>query len=199
MAAQWYARMADIPGLAFAGGPDVSRSRLAGARLRPRTEYGELMWPMPGGGSTTATPAQTHAGATDLSDLTVPALVRYTWEGLEYPGEPIDYHFIMQAAVEELWRRRRQDPDALGHLETFALLDIALAEATPDAVSFTDAPGERTFVHMSTFIRLLTMYVREGAHRDALDLARRGQRLGQVGDLDEFEARVAALDAETPL
>jgi hypothetical protein len=194
----WYLRMADIPKLAFTGSPGVARERLPGARLKPaKAEHGSLMWSTPGG-MTSASPVQTH-GEAGLQGMALPELVRHTWEALELPGTPMDYHFALQNTVEGLWRRRRAEPSALAELEMFARLDIDLAEADPRAVSFVDAgapDGGWTFVRMLTFGRLMTLYEREGAHREALDLARRGERLGQTCNLDELARKVAALDAE---
>lgn len=195
---QWYPRMADIPKLAFAGSPGIVRERLPGARLKPtKMEHGSLMWRTPGG-TTSASPVQTHGDA-DLQGMALSALVQHTWEALELPGTPMDYHFALQNTVEGLWRRRRAEPSALAELEKFARLDIDLAEADPRAVSFDDAgtaDEKWTFVRMLTFGRLMTLYEREGAHREALDLARRGERLGQRCNLDELTEKVAALDAE---
>jgi hypothetical protein len=88
---KWYARMADIPGIQFAGSPGVDRSSLGEARVRPRTESGFMLWPSPQGG-TSASPAHQRAFA-DMTRMGQGDLVRWVWEGLELPGEPSDYHF----------------------------------------------------------------------------------------------------------
>jgi hypothetical protein len=120
----WYVRMADIPGIQFAGSPGVDRASLPEVRVRPRTESGFVLWPSPQG-ETSASPAHRRAFA-DLTPMSRDELVRWVWEGLELPGEPSDYHFLLQGAVERLWSRRRDDPDGLLLVETFAYLDLAL-------------------------------------------------------------------------
>lgn len=192
--ATWYARMADVPGLDFGGSPDVDRSMLEGADARPRVVHGSLWWSTPQGG-TSASPAHGHSLG-DLSRLSRAQVVRRTWEGLELPGEAMDYHFILQQAVGELWRRRREDPGGLADVERFAWLDLQLAEADPGAVSFEDIdPGE--FVQMASIAQLITILEREGALREALEIARRAVRFEQLErKAVELEAKVAALDAE---
>jgi hypothetical protein len=123
-------------------------------------------------------------------------LVRWVWEGLELPGEPSDYHFLLQGAVERLWSRRRDDPDGLLLVETFAYLDLALVEAAPQAVVLDEADPARGFVHILTLDRMLTLLEREGALREALALSRRAERFGERYRREPLEAKVAALDGE---
>jgi hypothetical protein len=123
-------------------------------------------------------------------------IVRNTWEGLEVPGEPMDYHFVLQDAVSALWSMRKSDPAALDDLEVFAWLDFELAEADPRAIRF-DEDEPNAFVHMSSLERLLSVLEREGAWRVAFALARRATRFFDLSaELAILESKVAALDAE---
>jgi hypothetical protein len=121
-----------VPGIQFNGSPGVDRTKLAEASTRPEIAYGHLSWPMPGG-STSASPVH-HRAFGDLSGFTPGELVRWVWEGLELPGQPSDYHFLLQGAVDRLWSRRRDDPDGLQYVETFGYLDLVLIEAAPHVV-----------------------------------------------------------------
>ena len=191
---QWYARMADIPGIQFAGSPGVDRASLGEARVRPRTESGFMRWPSPQGG-TSASPAHQRAFA-DMTRMGQGDLVRWVWEGLELPGEPSDYHFLLQGAVDRFWSRRREDPEGLRFAETFAYLDLALIEAAPHAVAVNEADPTQGFVHIATLDHVLTLLEREGAFREALALSRRAQRFGERYRREALEAKVAALDGE---
>lgn len=190
----WYSRMADIPGIQFTGSPGVVRADLAEAGLRPRTEYGYLSWPT-SEGSTSASPASRRLSA-DVSGLNSDELVRWVWEGVELPGEPADYHFLLQGAVEQLWARRREHPDGLHYVETFGYLDLALIEAVPQAVMLDASTSTSGFVRISSLERLLSLLEREGALREALALSRRAMRFGDSYRREELEAKVASLDGE---
>jgi hypothetical protein len=175
----WFERMAAIPGVAFAGSPGVVREVLAGAGVRPDESYGSPMWPT-AEGSTSATPASRHVPV----DVRGVELVTRVWEALELPGSAMDYHFVLQNAVDRLWSVRRADPESLELLEVFALLDLELMEAAPQAVSFDgDADAPARFVRVTSVPRLIGLLEREGAVREALELARRLSRFGQGEDV----------------
>ncbi|MBN1174750.1 MAG: hypothetical protein JXA67_21500 [Micromonosporaceae bacterium] len=123
-------------------------------------------------------------------------LVRWVWEGLEVPGEPSDYHFLLQNAVGRLWQFRCGDPEALRFVETFGYLDLALIEAAPQAVALNRVDDPREFVHIATLGQLLDLLEREGALREALALSRRALRFGDSYRREQLEAKVAALDEE---
>ncbi len=110
----------------------------------------------------------------------------------------MDYHFVLQDAVSRLWGSRRSNPDGLELLEVFALLDLELMEAAPQAVSFDVAGAERSFVHVTSVPRLIDLLEREGAVVEALGLAQRLTRFDQGEDLvTRLSEKVGALDAET--
>jgi hypothetical protein len=191
----WFARMADIPGIRFSGSPGVDRRRLAEAHVRPRVEFGHLAWPTVDG-STSASPAHGRAFGRQTPEGTE-ALVRWVWEGLELPGIPSDYHFLLQHAVDSLWSRRGSAPEGLYHMEVFGSLDLVLVEATPYAVLINEADPGSGFLQISTFDRMLALLEREGALRDAVTFSRRASRFGDRYRREDLEAKVVALDEET--
>lgn len=189
---EWFERMAAIPGVRFAGSPGVVRERLPEARVRPDETYRSPMWPTPEG-STSATPASRHVSF----EARGADLIARVWEALELPGSAMDYHFVLQGAVDRLWSSRRLDPGGLTLLEVFALLDLELMEATPQAVSFDTADSQTSFVHVTSVPRLVSLLEREGAVTDALHLARRLARFQQGEDtVARLSAKVGALLAE---
>lgn len=150
------------------------------------------MWPTPEG-STSATPASRHVP----SEARGAELVARVWEALELPGSAMDYHFVLQGAVDRLWSSRRLDPGELTLLEVFALLDLELMEAAPQAVSFDAAAPPTSFVHVTSVPRLVGLLEREGAFTDALHLARRLTRFQQGEDtVARLSEKVGALLAE---
>ncbi|MCX5395370.1 hypothetical protein [Streptomyces sp. NBC_00094] len=188
--------MAAIPGIAFSGSPGVVRKMLPGAKDRPDERYGEPMWPT-AAGSTSATPASRHVPFEARGG----ELAARVWEALELPGSAMDYHFVLQTAVDRFWSERRSDPDGLRLVEDFARLDLQLMEAAPQAVSFDFevSGGEATFVRVSSVPRLVSLLEREGAFGEALALARRLARFKQgeeaVARLSE-KTRAFAAEAE---
>lgn len=192
MGPAWFERMAAIPGTGFAGSPGVVRDDLPGTADRPDESYGPPMW-LIAGGSTSATPASRHVPM----QATGAELVTRTWEALELPGAAMDYHFILQGAVDRLWSARRSDPGGLEQLEVFALLDLELMEAAPQAVSFDTTAIPDTFVRVASVPRLISLLEREGAFAEALHLARRLGRFGQGEDETvRLSEKIAALEAE---
>ncbi|MEU7489604.1 hypothetical protein [Streptomyces sp. NPDC042319] len=184
--------MAAIPGLVFDGSPGVVRETVPGAGDRPDDSYGSPMWPT-AEGSTSATPTSRHVPL----DARGAELVTCVWEALELPGSAMDYHFVLQDAVDRLWSGRRADPAGLELLEVFARLDLELMEAAPQAVSFDAAGAPERFVRVSSVPRLIGLLEREGVFADALDLARRLARFGQGQDVAaRLAEKAGALVAE---
>ncbi|MER6297042.1 hypothetical protein ACWIFK_22655 [Streptomyces althioticus] len=118
------------------------------------------------------------------------------WEALELPGSAMDYHFVLQNAVDRLWSTRNADPRALEMLEVFALLDLKLMEAAPQAVSF-EGTEPMAFVRVTSVPRLIGLLEREGAFAEALAVAKRLTRFGQGEDMMiRLSEKVGALAAE---
>lgn len=191
----WFGRMADIPGIQFRGSPGVDRSRLPEVNMRPSTSYGYLHWPT-SDGTTSASPAH-RRWTVDMRSMAPDALVHWVWEGLEVPGLPSDYHFLLQGAVERLWAARASYPIGLQHVEAFASADLMLIEAVPQIALRDNARPSEGFLRISSLDVLLTLLEQEGAVREALALSRRAQRIGGEAFVrDDLEAKVALLDGE---
>jgi hypothetical protein len=203
MVGKWFQRFGDIPGVSYSTPAGIDRRRLPEASTRPRvhTYDGDqhLSWPgVEGSGiiSTSASPAHERAFGTDLAGMSTAAILQHLGETLELPGEPTDYHFAIQGVLEALWKRHRMEPAVLETMERLAWLDLSLAQARPEAVS-TDIQGERRFYAVLAFQYLITLYEREGAVREALEVAELAVRYGQQqAKHDELVDRLAALDAE---
>src|SRR5260370_1949030 len=150
---EWFRRFGEIPGVAYTPPEQIDRLSLAGrdeVREGQPCRFGgklkeTLSWP-PGDGSggRSASPAHYRAFSTFPNPRNVPAtaMLRNLYQGLELPGEPSDYHFLIQRAAEQLWRRRRNEPDLLGEVERLCWLDIGLVQARPNAASYV-IPGPR--------------------------------------------------------
>jgi len=198
----WYRRLADVPGVGYTGSPDVSRVHLRGHDAAPRVETFDLdgrrqqslRW---SGGTTSASPASQLMDS-DLKEVPTPKLLRDLADALELPGEPTDYHFIVQHAATALWNRRRSEPDVLNEVERLCWLDIRLVQACPDAVS-DEYTSERKFYSVTAFKNLITLYQREGALCEALEVAEIAERFDQLADkAEELRQRMAVLEAEDP-
>ena len=137
----WFRRLADIPGVAYARSLRVDRGNLPGHDIEPTaTNYdfdsegqAHMRWPRSDEESS-ASPASRHAYQEELSDLASAALVRRLEEALELPGEPRDYHFIMTTGCEEAYKRRNEHPAVLAEVERFCLLDVKVVEAIAGAI-----------------------------------------------------------------
>lgn len=193
----WFGRFGDIPGVDYTPPVVVDRSRLPRVGERPelsRWTGGEsLTW---GGGTTSSSPAHERAFGGDLTAMTTQQLLSHLAEALELPGEPSDYHFGIQGVLEALWKRRREDSGVLGWIEALGWLNIRLVVAVSGAASHV-VDDELRYYRIVAFSHLITLYEREGAWREALEVAEIGERLGQSVRLDELLDRVALLDAES--
>lgn len=200
---EWFRRLADVPGVGYETKSGVDRSKLAGHNAVPQVQIytfegkrrESLWWPTKGGGS--ASPAHELAFFQSASrDESTKAVLRRMHRALELPGEASDYHFAIQGCLEELWRRRRQQPDLLPEIEDLCWLDIRLIEARP-RIALLDPNGETTSLRVPAFEHLIGLYEREGFLREALDVAERAARFGQgESHLQDLRQRTARLEAE---
>ena len=189
---EWFRRFGDIPGIAYTPPKQTDRSSLAGCNDVPEVDTFRfeddleetLSWPT-GDGSCggSASPAHYRAFSTFPDPRNTPstAVLRNLYEGLELPGEPSDYHFLLQNAADELWRRRRNEPDLLGDVKRLCWLDIGLIQARPDAASHV-IDGERRFYSITGFWILIQLYEERGDLRDALKVAEIAAGCGQCED-----------------
>lgn len=198
----WYPRFGDIPGVVYATPPTVNRKGLRRHDAVPEVSAYELdgkrqetlWWPTRDGGSS-ASPAHEHAFA-DTSKSASPALLKRCWEGLELPGEPSDYHFLIQGCANALWARRRDEPELLEEVERLCWLDINLIEAVPAAVQ-SEYGDAREYYRVMAFSTLVKLCEAEGALREALDVAERAARYGQgVAERDQLIERIHLLESE---
>jgi hypothetical protein len=191
----WFRRLGDIPGLDYKTDPRVDRRRLRGHDVVPRIEHfgghATLTW-----GNTSRSPAHERAFGQDVGERPSAEILRLLSEILELPGEASDYHFAIQIASGILWARRRADPDLMEVVERLCWLDLRLIEAQPDAVRF-QRDGKSSYFHVTGFKTLITLYEREGALREALEVAERAERFDQLQDkATELRQRLAAVEAE---
>lgn len=182
----WYRRLAEIPGIGYPGDLELHRS-LPQARLTARIERYDfddrkkeyLHWDTPEG-SWSGSPA--HALAFESFDGEKPAKTRNrVLTGLELPGTPSDYHFLIQGAHEHLWSVRREHPDQYPMIEWLCQLDLRLIEVEPSTLWAGDDAGSG-FLQALAFDRLLGLYATEGFETEMVETARRISNL--VGKTD---------------
>ncbi len=199
----WYERLGNVPGVAYEGHPDVDRRKLPQHDAKPSMEsfvfdgrtQRSLSWKTHEG-SNSRSPAAGWAGGDDPRNTSAAQLLRRLYEAIELPGTISDYHFAMLGAYQELWSRRRREPEILPELEKILLLDIALVEAHPKSITF-DTQGEKFVPRVPAFEYLVALYEREGFLHEALEIAKRAVKAGQgSSDEERLSERIAVLDAE---
>jgi hypothetical protein len=188
----WFRRFGDIPGIGYSTPAQIDRTSLAGCddvpevhilRLDDRTE-GTFSWPPSDvrlGGSASPVHHRAFSAFPDQKELPAAALLRNAHEGLELPGEPADYHFLIQKTADALHRRRRTEPDLLGDVERLCWLDIGLINACSDAASYV-VDGQRRFNSIVGFTLLIQLYEDRGDLADALTVAEIAVGYGQCED-----------------
>lgn len=136
---EWFRRFGDVPAVSYESPVWVDRVRLPGHDAVPQVQSialgGErsetLWWPAEtGGGGGSASPVHSRAFG-DVSNASASELIRNVYEGLELPGEPADYHFLIQGWASQLWGHRREEPRVIGEVEKLCWLDINLVQARP--------------------------------------------------------------------
>jgi hypothetical protein len=200
---EWYERLGNVPGVTYKGQPAVDRTKLPQHNAKPEVHSYEfdgrvhrsLSWKTREG-STSQSPAAGWRGGDDPRKTPSADLLHKVYEALELPGTVADYHFALLGTYDTLWARRKREPQLLPELEQLLLLDVALVEAHPDAISH-EMQGEKFTPHVPAFHLLVSLYEREGFFHDALDIAKRGAGLGQGGDdVERLSERLAAVEAE---
>lgn len=199
---RWFRRFGDIPGVTYETPSGLDPKKLSEYGIVPEIHVFEfegkrqetLSWPM-NGGRTSASPAKNRMANHSTTVSTREILVNCL-EALELPGEPVDYHFLIQHCAGALWSQRRKEPDFLDDVEKLCWLDIQLIQARPDTVRI-EGSDESRFYHVSAFSILIDVYQREGFLREALDVAELAARYGQgLQARDRLAERIAAVENE---
>jgi len=200
----WFRRFGEIPGIAYQPPISLDRGKLSGHDAVPEVHvfefdgksYETLSWPTRGGTSSASPAHQRAFGAS--KDITAAKLLKNCYEGLELPGEPSDYHFLIQGTANDLWAKRREEPEVLEDVERLCWFDLQLIEAVPGAVQH-ESDDEVSFYSVAAFSRLINLYEREGALHEALAVAERASRYGQGTDArDRLGERIALIAIEAP-
>lgn len=203
MREEWFRGIGDIPGMVYRTNSRVSRASLPGIDAHPEvrsyTSYDgvvreSLWWPTHEGESGVP-PARTWMSEVGTSELSTEALLQRLYESLELPGTASDYHFSIQGTVDTLWSRRRDEPAVRATIEELAWLNIRLIQGYPAAVTY-ESPDGPSFYGITSFGRLVSLYEREGAWRDALAVSDIALQFNMSIDRETLAARVEALDAE---
>lgn len=199
----WYEQLAAVPGVPYTGHPTVDRTKLPQHNAKPEVHsydfdgrsHRSLSWGTPQG-STSQSPAAGWRIDSDPRKTPSKDLLCALHEALALPGTIADYHFALLGAYDTLWARRKREPELLPELEHLLLLDVALVEAHPDAISH-DVQGEKFTPNVPAFHLLVSLYEREGFLRDALEIAKRGAAVGQGdADVERLRERLAEIEAE---
>jgi len=198
---EWYRRFAEIAGVHYSGSPGLDRRRLRGHDAVPEIYTHDHRDNVPGPAQTlmwgdgSASPVHERAFS-DMKAMATSKLLRNVAEALELPGEPTDYHFAIQSTATVLWDRRRAEPDVLDEVERLCWMDVSLVQARPNAISDEYRP-EGGFYSVTSFKMLITLYEREGAIREALEVATVAERFDQLAEkAAELRERLALLEAE---
>lgn len=203
---RWFRRLAEVPGVGYAGNSSVDRRRLPGAHARPEVHTYEfdgkrhtsLSWPS-SDGSTSASPAKSWTSPPRRGEQESDAALRQLHEALELPGGLSDYHFAIQQCCEVLWQHRLQTPQVLQALEELCLLDIRLIESYPEIIRFENRDTTVQYATVRAYGILIRLYEREGYLHEALDLAKREGRFRPDetrAHVEELQRRIAALSEE---
>lgn len=202
--AEWFEGLRTVPGVAYAGHPDVERTKVRGYNAKPKVETldvgGEtlksVMWKTPDGGYSSQSPASAWSSSGDPRTADPSDVIRTLYEALELPGTVADYHFKMLATCGALWSFRKQRPDLLAELEKILLLDVSLIKAHGYSLAF-EHNGEHRMPRVPAFDQLISLYEHEGFVHEALAIAKLATATGQ-GSADEkrLSERLAQLEAE---
>lgn len=192
----WYRRLADIPGIGYAGDATLAArlpERLATPKVQRFEDLSSSLWWTTRGGSGSSSPAREFSH-TERGPETTQELRGRVLTALELPGEPMDYHFILQDAGEHLWKRRVEQPQDLALAEWFWWLDVRLMEAHAEMMRIS--PDKDEFLTAYAFERIVGFYLREGHIEDALAASERFARFRPRHDLSELRARVERQQSE---
>lgn len=194
----WFERFGDIPGLEVDIPSFGNRSSLLGHDERPWVltsggspsdqKYQDLQWPgTKGFGEWTPTtyghnwsPAQRlFFGFEPVGGRTSTQIVDNLWPTLEVPGTGLDYHFLIQGAVEQLWKIRETDVDARASIIRVATLDRELVKALPESI-FVGLGKDQPSARDQCLERLAAVYEQLGDLESAFDVTTFALQFGQM-------------------
>jgi hypothetical protein len=202
--ADWFEGLRNVPGLTYAGHPDVERTKVRGYDAKPKVESfnfdGEktisVMWRMRGGGYSSQSPAAAWSSSGDPRTAEPSKIIRSLYEALELPGTIADYHFQMLATCAALWALRKERPELLVEFEKILLLDISLVGVHGESLAI-EHDGERRMPGIPAFSQLISLYEQEGFIHEALAVAKLATAADQgSGDEQRLSERLAELEAE---
>lgn len=123
-------------------------------------------------------------------------MVQRLYESLELPGQLSDYHFNLLGTYDVLWNHRSEEPWIPAAVEELCLLDIALVEARMNTVRADPEHAKGNYYVIPGFHHLARLYEQEGYLKDALLVARRAAKFGQLAaEVDRLAARLENLEA----
>lgn len=174
---KWFRRVADIPGVSYTPNYHIDRINLVGNDFVPEVSAIEfagkqkeiLSWPSENGHGTITSPAGNRR-ALIVGDVPASDILRNLYECMELPGEPADYHFMLQGCAEVLLKCGRAENILTSDMEWLCKLDISLVQAFPDAVIPIWDPEQRP-TSILCFEILIHLYERQGRVREALEIA----------------------------
>lgn len=194
MDTEWFGRFRDVPGVAYEIPGEITRETLRLAQARPRKfVLGDQQVEALDESDDSGSPAYWRRVDSDTAESNTDDLIKNLYVTLEVPGAAEDYHFAIQDVIDELWRRRRSNSLVLLDVETLSWLDVSLIRARPDVVG---CGAHLNYYKVPAFGRLITLYRREGAWRDALAVSDIGEQFGVYPGRAAILEQVAALDAE---
>jgi hypothetical protein len=222
MAAAWFRRLGDVPGLDYGPPVVIDREALPRHDAEPKNRddlpiSGYLSWgtvwePIPpeerddDEDEDAEWSRDLEAPVTDylrdfVADDAVPAtpdIIERLWKGLELPGRPYDYHAAIQRVREMLFSRRLAEPEVMETVESLAWLDIRLVLACPYAVLVETGDGDEHFYGMSAFDALIRLYLTEGFMPEALEVAELAERFPSPAKrMVDLRTRLETLRGET--
>lgn len=179
--ATWYKRLAAIPGIGYPGDENL-RKALPNANATPRVErfdFGDrmheaLVWKTRDGTSS-ASPVHEFAHGSHGDESPEETRDRVL-QGLELPGTPSDYHFLIQSAHEQLWGQRRERPDQYPMIEWLCQLNLRLLEVHPETL-WIGEDAASGLLRALAFDRLVSLYATEGFETEMIETATRISKL----------------------
>lgn len=198
----WFPRLRDIPNLAADLPKPNKQTQLLGVGERPWVYFGKgldrkspyklLMWPgtvgladwepdEESGYGHNWSPAHRsmYFGVEQGPGRSADEIVEELWPTLELPGTGLDYHFLLQGAVAELWKLRDANPAARAALVRIATIDRQLVEALPETMALNIGKADGFLINES-LERLAAVYEQLGDLDAAFEVTTFALRFDQL-------------------